>query len=284
MGLKLNFLIISMTVVFTLKQCPKYSCPDNEDTYCASLKTEKESNKVSLSNICKISEYCDIQKIVWRTLTDASDDAKYTCKNATVLPQSRFPGEDCETETECYSIKGDEKVGKCILDDKVGKKLCTGLAEGDSCTDHGTCMKGLFCDLVKKTCAKQKVKGEACISSWECINSLLCHEGTCSLEPYSLLVGHDVGEDVLDDYKCQFGKSFDNKCISYYQDHNANHPSGFIPCNYGDLCEYSIAGLSSNKTFSQDCECGYNTDGIGYCPLGDNKSKMVYNVRGKGMD
>jgi hypothetical protein len=113
----------------------------------------------------------------------------------------RYPGEDCSQDEDCIKVPGDHATGKC---QGSINKTCSGNGEFLNCTNHASCLKGLYCD--NGWCTKQKGFNSTCSSSYECINSLLCNERICSFAPYSLNVGtrlHDY-EDFKDQ-KCKYG-------------------------------------------------------------------------------
>jgi hypothetical protein len=44
----------------------------------------------------------------------------------------------------------------------------------------------------------------------------------------------------------------------------------FVKCKLGEVCTYT--DVVTGDTLTKDCECGYNSDGQGYCPKGHNNS------------
>jgi hypothetical protein len=135
-------------------------------------------------------------------------------------------------------------------------------------------MKGLYCDT---TCKKQKNKGDNCTSSYECINSLLCHSGTCSATPFSLDLGTLLdSKDALNAEKCKYGLTAlknntdpTSLACTYQNQTDAGDAKGFVNCTLGSNCNY--VEVASGATVTKGCACGYNANGVGYCPVGINK-------------
>jgi hypothetical protein len=155
---------------------------------------------------------------------------------------------------------------------------CFGIAEGKTCKSTARCVAGLYCDKNSNNCFKQKLEGD-CTESSECVNHLLCHKGKCSLTPYSLDIGAEVDKEDPDFnvYKCKLGYVSNNKCLSIIQE-EAGDKYGFVECKYGETCKYKFGDFE----IKEDCACGYNADGKGYCPLGFNKrEKLLIDTYGK---
>jgi hypothetical protein len=277
--LDIRKLVIALVLIYVIADkhtCPRYTCDSGTGTSCVNLKTGLATdgyNKISLTDICKNDEeHCDIPPPPFQTLADADKDTVYTCKANTVNPSTprRYPGEVCDANEDC--IKSGDKTGTC------DKGKCTGVAKGESCPHTADCVVGTYCDAETKKCVDQKKKGKACKKSTECINTLLCHKQTCNLTPYSLNAGTVLDEDdpKFNTYKCKFGLMDNSKCISMIQEEDGNE-DGFIECSYGDKCKYKLDDMVQE----QDCQCGYNTDGKGYCQRGFNKSKYCLNFRGE---
>jgi hypothetical protein len=251
-------------------QCPKYTCPNEKKQTCAQLTPTLATqgfNKIELFDTCPVGTYCNIPGIVWQTLTTSNETSVYNCTDVGKLDLflNRYPGESCEKDTDCYYTDGDQSTGSC----KNSK--CTGRTVGEFCISHSSCLTGLFCDGGK--CAKQKRKDNLCKDSAECSNELLCHEGQCSLKPYTLGLGKFVGTDSRAGDKCVLSMvDGQGRCTALNQTISTVDPdlNMFRRCGYGDACAYTLNGLD---TKSVPCECGFNTAGYGYCPKGQNISK-----------
>jgi hypothetical protein len=158
--------------------CPKYSCnTQRQSSECAYVKTGSTSNNVTLTPSCRKDEFCDAPLPPWQTLSNQLKDKSYTCNKIKNPRTVRYPGEDCENDDYC--IQSGHFTSFCK------NRKCTGLDEGLSCFETFECMKGLYCDKDSRTCAKQKLYGASCSNSSQCENKYLCHEGKCSLKPFS---------------------------------------------------------------------------------------------------
>jgi hypothetical protein len=271
-----NLFIFSITllsvVIFTnTMMCPKFACPEGSSKTCGSVRATGKDfgfNLVSLSDICEKSETCEIAQQNWTSLAMLEEDKLYTCKPTNSAVTRSFPGEQCSRNEDCQ--KNGEGTGDCI------ESTCTGILEMEECHTHSQCLAGSYCDVDE--CRPQKEFGLTCEDSVECVNQYLCHNGTCSLAPFSLDVGEPVGDkDSMEDYKCKF-QQFDShrKCTKLIQ-YETGDAEGFVKCNVGDFCKYRLFG--EGPELSIPCDCGFNADGTGYCPIGHNKSNSIINFR-----
>jgi hypothetical protein len=257
-------------VITDNKTCPRYTCQKGSDNICAMDVATTAYNNVTLSQVCNTTSYCGVAEPKWATLAYVNNSTNYTCTSFPAPKTVRFPGEDCTVNDDCLKTPNDDTTGNCT------NKVCTGKNETQDCTQNAVCLKGLFCDTDK--CKKQKTQGESCATSYDCINSLLCHNGTCSIAPYSLDVNTVISSnDTLQKEKCKYGlTSYKNAtdlstlaCTSYNQN-DAGDTNGFATCNLGVKCNYT--DVVQKVTINQNCGCGYNADGKGWCPLGTDKS------------
>jgi hypothetical protein len=143
----------------------------------------------------------------------------------------RYPDEDCMENHDCYSDKKDKLLGKCV-DNK-----CSGHPENDICIGDQSCLKGLYCDENTTTCQKQKPLNAECSSSFECINSLLCHENSCKLKPLALPLGSSymTHDPFFPSLKCVLGLAFGNICSSLNQTDTSQI---YIPCEMNQYCNF----------------------------------------------
>jgi len=194
------------------------------------------------------------------------------CKNLTVQEiELRYPGEDCSNDNDCFNDAS--HLGKCT----DGK--CVGMKENDICNRTVVCEVGNYCDLAQSKCVKQKKEGDACVYGWDCQNNFGCYKGKCAAFG-SVKIGEindaassnwtfpedSTGRVVL----CETGQldATDTVCASFnYTGTTASkvNKDGFVECNRDDDCVYTDGHLFSNITAK--CQCGYNADGKGYCPL-----------------
>jgi hypothetical protein len=260
----ITFFIINTT---TQTQCPKYTCDNNIKDSCASVKSgyPTKPNSVTLSDICKKDEFCDVIPPPFKSLAYQANDDSYKCKLTPAPYVRRFPGEDCTKNDDC--VNSETSTGKCLN----GK--CNGLGEYHECAWHADCLKGLFCSAQKghKVCTKQKAEGSSCSSPFECQNKFLCHEGKCSLKPFSLENDTQIEYvEEIDIMKCKFGLVDDSlKCAQLNQ--QQPEQGEYVKCSLVDKCNYNLS--TDGSIFIKDCECGYNFTGQGYCPKGHNNSK-----------
>ncbi len=256
--------------------CAKYECKSNEDSCAFShYDTNKTETDVVLSSICNSTSYCNIggsPNIVFYNKTDVT--GKCTKKPHNIVGV-RYPGEECNFDTDCFSPDKsrytESLVGTCLYG------VCRGYNETESCQETAWCWKGLYCDnsnMTSPTCAKLKSSGSECKKSNECQNNLLCFEGKCESVWYSQSVGKNVSAigDSAPEHYCKFGKSYNGICDYLNTTDAVDSQSGLVKCEVGQLCNYTSTSGASTKM----CECGYNPDGLSYCPMGNNQSKFLY--------
>jgi hypothetical protein len=248
-------------------QCAKYFCDfDPPGQNCAKVDPRSPSNRIGLSSNCRNGEICKIQGNPWQTLTYANESKVFNCLKETPFDK-RLPGESCNSDSDCA---GRKKEGSCE------NYKCIGAALGETCQKHNECVVGLFCNKSSK-CAEQKGFGAECNNSYECINSLLCQGGTCSVTPYSLQYGDKVDGDFLEE-KCALGIVYNGKCSALIQTDDVYLKFDELRrCELGEKCAYSIG--KQGPIITKDCQCGYNEDGFGYCPRGHDTSNLILNFR-----
>jgi hypothetical protein len=263
---------LCMINIISKEMCPKYTCDKGPNNSCAFVNGDFKFNSVKLTDICKQDKFCDISNHPWEELANTDRLTEYKCKDKTIRDTYtfRYPGEACEYDNDCVNAGG-FFTGRCR-----GDKVCTGADEGFRCASHAECWKGLFCD---KTyfCAKQLPFNSPCTSSSECENKYLCHLGVCNLKPYSLELGTQVdSQDQWTFAKCKYG-FLDNKhrCSSLEQ--TSSSEGEFVKCKIGEKCSYIVT--TGDDEVTKTCQCGYNSDGQGYCPKGHNSSKLFVKFR-----
>jgi hypothetical protein len=241
------------------KFCPRYSCVDKKDNMCAST---RGFNQVTLADTCKKGEFCNVDYPPYAHLSETTKDGSFYCKQIPPKPApTRFPGEQCPSNSEC--VKTGPLTGEC----KHG--TCSGAGDSSNCSSHAECLAGLFCNNESKKCIPQKPFKSECTDSVQCENKYLCHKGLCQLTPYSLDLGEEVNEkDVFYNVMCKFGFTLKGKCSYLIQKENGE--DGFIKCDRDDKCIYTFFG--TGETLETPCSCGYNSEGQGYCKQGHNKS------------
>jgi hypothetical protein len=257
---KLQFLLNLILITLTLQgeKCAKYSCTDMLITPCADVKAESNSNQVRLASRCRNGKTCNIPGNPWQTLTYASKSETFSCSTESF--NKRLPGEDCSSDFDCSSG----------VKEACNNKKCIGAALGEACQKHEECLVGLFCDNQSSKCTEQKSLKADCGNSYECVNNLLCQGGTCSVTPYSLQQGAKVDGDFLET-KCVLGFVDNGQCSKLIQ-WDLTDPSldNLKRCEMGEKCAYKTEGTES--VITNDCQCGYNEKGYGYCPRGHDSS------------
>jgi hypothetical protein len=264
-GIITLFICLELVLSSGITSCGRYHCQSaGKNETCVYIHAGIDHEEISLFDVCKDNQFCDPSTS--DALSSQQDDTRYECEPVYFV-RNRYPGEDCDQLGDCVNFR------QC---DETTKK-CVGSKEGEKCDDHGDCLVGLYCDSTSSTCTRQKSRGDACSDSIECQNAIFCYNSTCSVTPFSLPIGEVVPDDDQGQYVDAW--EFCNRMLTYQDDQGhqvctsitQTVPEGeeYIKCNYGDTCHYKIAG----KEFQQDCDCGANADGQGYCPQGQNLSK-----------
>lgn len=248
--------------------CPKYTCTTGGSSCLASTNPFTDGGIINVNlttGVCQKNQTCaGLDKIY-----DESTVAGKCVDKSIVEPtEVRFPGEDCEKNSDCFADFG--KNGTCT------DKKCAGVEVGKSCNKTVECLVGNFCSS-NGTCTAQLSVGGKCSSIYECANNLACYKGSCvefgSVKSGEELTNNTIGDFFDDERKfllCEFGQNNETACTQklYHADVEKNANSdGYIKCNKGDKCLYS-------NGIVEYCGCGYNADGQGYCPLSQKYSKI----------
>jgi hypothetical protein len=275
-------IIIAMLICisFTLaddpkKSCPKYSCNKIENLCAKSTynTTDLYSNVVVGDKCSKEGEYCikDEDKTLhpndlneW--FSSASSDHSMNCSTYEVKPYLKYPGEACKVDDDCYGTDKDRcKEGKC----KAPEGPCKG---------NEDCLVGNYCkvasNVTESKCEKQIAVGkDGCVNSWDCVNNAVCQKGKC-IEAFSLKVGEKIEskDKEINDLYCEFGKSKDGTCV---QTVNAKSNDRIVACELNQKCSYNITGIEGSQVEEVECDCGYNKDGKGYCPIAHKAGKYI---------
>ena len=272
------------------QKCPKYSCNSSLPICLLGINPFTENgNDITISlnsEICSINENCVLSNSGIITSNDileimSKEKITGTCSIYSYWPSVRYPGELCNIDSDCISSS------LC----KNGK--CTGINEGENCTETSECLVGYFCNKDTMKCTKQKKEGETCKEGWDCLNFLGCYKGRCIklgiLKPG--VINNEItspfpGNDRRD-LLCTTGEmDWDlGYCVEtrYSEDwikrYGKNINNGFIKCDYGEFCYYD----NGKKNVPKDCGCGYNSDGQGYCPLPNNMRSDKWKERIKNI-
>ena len=246
-------------------KCAVYSCKasDYNNEFCATSNFKNVFNiSVSLYDICSDDVACKIggdPNEVFYNQTNVYSKCYSKIEN------KRYPGEKCEVDSECvYPLNNpSSQFHKC----EEGR--CNGMEENGICEDNTWCKAGYYCDKYSGKCKEQKGKNDACLETKECQNNLICLEKKCSDKLYSLVDGKELPnyEDVeIQKRFCKSGEVFNFTCVSYNDIANKTGDDQYEKCNFGEKCVYAVKGLSFEKKLEIPCPCGYNSEGVGYCP------------------
>lgn len=253
--------------------CANYSCVNKAEN-CAHSHTEILKNStnlfsiaVNLSDICNQNEYCNVGGSPNFVFYNGSD-VTGTCKKyeRPSLPV-RYPGEVCSDNSQCLVGDGNATVlGKC------NKGYCGGFNTTQSCNSTSECWVGNYCK--EGICTKLKSANENCTKTNECKNNLLCYQKTCQIVWYSLNDKTNItGDgDYPAEYYCKFGKAFNGACDSMNTTDKIDDKTGLVSCNPAQSCNYT----TNNGAFKMDCQCGYNKEGLAYCPKGHNQDTQKW--------
>jgi hypothetical protein len=170
----------------------------------------------------------------------------------------RYAGEACTSNADCSLTNG----SNCT------NSVCTGAKQGDTCSVDADCLVGNYCNGT--VCQAQLKQNANCTREFECVNGNACWNKTCT-RYFSLPVGSDVSAALTDSVErqalCQFNLMNNDKCdAQVYNNMTEQSSSGLVTCNHSVMqqCNYTWSG--ANTTFTQDCVCGNNADGLSYCP------------------
>jgi len=183
-----------------------------------------------------------------------------------------MPGEDCDDNHKCLDQNNPDWNSTCTN----GK--CSGIAFNEKCNSTSQCLSGNFCNSTS-VCSTQLKENDVCSSSFDCQNHLGCFEKKCTALGKKA-VGQDLNvttgvynettyPDFAIEYFCEMGSVDKNyKCsqTNYtgpQADAKVIDKDGFVKCDWKTDCHYSDGA----STFTQECGCGYNTAGQGYCPI-----------------
>ena len=278
--------------IFSLnQQCPKFSCDSKkENCFVANNPLLENGNNISIilnPFSCSEKEYCTLpeeNKLINSSLIMKKVSMEGQCKIYQGKKEiKRYPGESCNINSDC------------LLDNSICKEgKCTGVEEGGTCNETKQCLAGLYCNKVDNQCVKQKKEGEKCVEGWDCNNYLGCYKGRCikfgTLKKGIKITNQSApfpGND-LRNYLCITGElnevnglAGDFCVVNDYESHwledfrKKPDKKGYIKCNYGEKCIYN----NGRNNITKNCECGYNSNGQGYCPLPSSRNLNAWKER-----
>lgn len=253
---------------YTIPTCMEGHNPFNEEGDGIEVKVNDK--------ICNENELCYVDNIKY-TLAPIyrNKELKGECKPKIDKGIKRYPGEDCNETTQCFS-------GFCI------NKKCTGISLNQNCEKDEECLVGLYCDKEKKSCLAQKREKERCLTSWECLNYLGCYKGFCqkfgTLPLSPPISEEDVpfpGTTYKGYYMCEYGTSDRREKICADRDYagetlkKLQPGEDFVKCEKSEKCNYT----DGVQEYGISCGCGYNEEGQGYCKLATTKRKDKWKQR-----
>ena len=242
-------IIITLISNSVNQQCQKVKCDEIiEENVCILPK-----NDTSIFQLCPKEKICQI-------ISEEPIDKTY-CENIKLI-QKKYPGLQCNNNTECFS-------NKCI------NNICEGIKEGNKCNLTSDCEYGNVCrkennDSNYKICTnpiKENDKENKCYDDSECDLDYGCLNNKC-IKYFSLNEGESIGISLSPELSlCQSGFSDENGVCKTLTLQNE-----LEECN--DICEYIDTNGNIIKK-KDNCLCGYNELGKKYCLLGSGNSNYT---------
>ena len=245
-------------------KCAVYKCENsNFGGFCAQSIYKNTFNiSVSLYDICSENVFCKIGGEPNEVFYNGTDVNSKCYSNELNM---RYPGEECSVDSECvYPLNNpSSQFHKC----EEGR--CTGMDDDGICEDNTWCLAGYYCDKFSGKCKEQKSKGDKCTETKECQNDLICLDSECKDELFSLDNGKKPPqyEDIeIQKRFCKSGEVINNTCVSYNDKEKKLDNDKYNKCDYGNICQYKLIGIEGKSEIGFNCPCGYNSEGVGYCP------------------
>lgn len=264
-----------------VNKCPKFSCKAEAGNDCGSATGKLSDQRNVVLNPCKEKNICS-----YNTDDFFKTDAATTehCE-VNPPPALSLPGETCKTNDDCKSVvvfdpaTGQKDLKEC----DVPATKCKGAAIGDRCKDNDSCVAGAYCKLgktAKENVCTSQIDNDTteCQSTFDCKNNTICLDKKCK-PLYSLTLGASV--DLIDKqtlpFACESGyySPTSKRCGKKYyaKEEAARAEKGLVKCNSGSKCNYTVVykeatatTLVEQENVTDDCLCGYNAEGQGYCP------------------
>jgi hypothetical protein len=277
-------------------KCPIYRC----------VSTDHSANKTCANNIYSNSEkkyFVDLfpYSCDWNT-ESCNFDRTYEkqqyknsqCALKDVSRGKRFPGEACNSDSDCFLKDGKklDGLGECK------NNICTGFAQGANCTDTSQCLLGNYCrnkkiaETVVSTCESQLREGEDCESMFDCRNNFICKDKKCKNQFFMMKPGNLINHtDYAPNDKIYLNKLCESQMINtnnedtqstcivkIHANATDSRHSNLVLCNLNQRCAYNFTDENNYSEIKyEDCACGFNSNAQGYCPSAYNSSKNFYN-------
>lgn len=238
----LCILFITMIASSNAEECQKFSCSEINAPNTCSL----PGVGTTKFQLCNNNNYC--------SFNIEEDATKATCSKGKPYKVPRYPGMDCDTDSDCVR-------NKCV------NKKCKEVKRGEECKTAFECAYGLTC--IDKKCVSPKGAGESCKVDYDCVRSSGCKDGICT-EYFSLVDGtpssyvnvHEKGLSLCSSgYSSEFGEC---------QTLKLKNPTE--PCSDESPCTYTN-GINEFVE-PTNCLCGLNSKGNRYCKLGSGDQKF----------
>ena len=241
-------LILCIICAWSDNICHKFGCKPLSDVYTADTCAvfDRATNYFNL-NECPHGYTCNIGANPYPL-------GNYTCSPTPPRPAyDNYPGEICDGDEDCQY--GDCESG-----------ICKGIGEGGSCHDNLECDPGMRC--LNDSCQPLLAVGATnCTLDYDCFGSA-CMNNTC-IDYFSLESGTPIPYESCSTFNetvyCQQGQCTPNDAQKTAQCSQAFKTISGIPpvaCTNDSQC----IGKNNELQYSQgSCNCGYNTDGTGYC-------------------
>lgn len=255
--------------------CPIFKCNTNKtkNTNIPCVTVSKETNKtyeITLTESCDtLTQRCGDNNLKHFDFSKniLSDKQEIKCTNRTY---DAYAGDSLDDNYKCHSSV------------KVDGKKCKPIDSKEKCTSSGQCDIGLYCNATSGACVKQLAKDEACATSYDCKNNLLCIDKRCQ-EMFSINTGSkfEMQKEEKDyfRYACKSGRvstKSETTCVEWInKDENT---TTIKTCKPGSACQFVevLANNTHGDTFETVCECGFNSEGKAYCPAPSGASKFKF--------
>ena len=280
--------------IFSLNQtCPKFSCNSLQKNCLNGINPlNDKGNDITISlnpDSCHEKEYCSLEKekkintIINASLIMETPKLEGQCK---IFQENiflkRYPGEDCIFNSDCLL-----ENSSCI------NNKCSGVGLNGNCSNTSQCLVGLYCNKDLHLCQEQKGEGQKCKEGWDCQNYLGCYKGRCikfGLLKKGIKITKEFAPFPGDDkrnFLCSTGELEEedglsgNFCVendyndTWIKEKGKIIEDGYIKCNYGEKCYY----FNGKVGFEKNCECGYNEEGQGYCPVPSGRNLEAWKER-----
>lgn len=223
--------------------CPRYVCTHDDSDW--------QQNQCILYDK-EITHFIEEEELYIKMCPDTFICPSNRLLNATCIEErpSKYPGDYCNHNKNCTSY--------VCTEDRCGG----GKGINEYCSNMYECMSGMYCDVESLSCQETKTIDQICYTSYACDSMLTCNLGKC-VRMYSLEIGSKT--DVVKGYgyaeACESGFAQSDDSGEFVCANPPKSPEGGpFECDPGSLC------YSDDGQHSRPCTCGYNEDGIAYCP------------------